>query len=171
MPPPAAAQRPSPVQTAGPPMCKQRASSRLAVVDTSAASSCPSTVAGPAAPPQAAAHSPAPAEGTDAPIPEKWVEIWETCWKITEEIAGEPGCSTTDFENAMMMFQQLAEYEWGRPLEVRESHPVTVEAHLLARWRSPSPRRSRSPSHATSHRASSSSHSRSRSRSLSTIII
>ena len=169
--PPAAAQRPSPVQTAGPPKCKQRASSRLAVVDTSAASSCPSTVAGPAAPPQAAAHSPAPAEGTDAPIPEKWVEIWETCWKITEEIAGEPGCSTTDFEYTRMVFQQLAEYEWGRPLRERESYPVTVNEHELARWRSPSPHSSRSRSHATSHQASSSSHSRSRSRSPSTIII
>jgi len=151
LPPQVAADSPSPVENT--------------VVSTTASSSRPSIVAGRAVPPQVAAHSPAQVEGTDVSTPELWIEIWESCWALNKDIARKPGCRS-DFDNAMMMFQQLAEYEWGRPPRVRNSYPVTVDEHQLARWRSPSPRSSRSPSHATSRGLEgyrSSSHSRSRS--------
>jgi hypothetical protein len=137
-----------------------------------------------------AAHNPTPVRRTYASIPEQWLEIWEHCWKVCSEIIHEPGCSRSDYDYAMMVFQQLAEHEWDRPFRVRKSYPVTVEEPWLARWRSRSSRRSRSPSspkdpsshrasssrsrspsHATSHRASSPSHSCSRSRSPSILIL
>ena len=137
--PPAAAQRPSPVQTAGPPECKQRASSRIAVADTSAANSCPSIVA--------------PVEGVDVLTWEKWVEIWNNCWELNAAVARNAPCraESPDFENAMMTFRQLAKLEHRRPLQARNAHPVSVtESRLANFYRSPSHSRSRSPSHATS---------------------
>ena len=160
VPPPAAAQRPSPVQTAGPPKCKQRASSRLAVADTSAANSCPSIVA--------------PVEGVDVSTWEKWVEIWNNCWELNAAVARRPP-NRSDFDNAMMTFHQLARLEHRRPLQARNAHPVSVtESRLANFYRSPSHSRSRSPSHATSRElegnrspqpvsCNQSSHSRSRS--------
>ena len=121
-------------------------------------------------PSEVAAHNPALMESTDASTAEKWVETWEIGWAINEEIARNASCRS-DYINTMTMFQQLAEYERGRPPEVRRLHPVTVETHWLARWVSPLPHRSRSPSHATSHRASSPSHSCNRSRSPSNVIL
>jgi hypothetical protein len=143
--PPAAAQRPSPVQTAGPPKCKQRACSRLAVADTSAANSCPSIDA--------------PVEGVDVSTlekmeeiwnGEKWVEIWDNCWRLTAAVARRPP-DRSDFDDAMMTFHKLARLEHRRPLQTRSAHPVSVTARRLADfYRSPSHSRSRSPSHATS---------------------
>ena len=136
VPPPASAQRPSPVQTAGLPMCKQLARSRLAVVDTSAANSCPSIVA--------------PVEGVDVSTLEKWVEIWDNCWRLNAAVARRPP-DRSDFDNAMMTFHQLARFEHRRPLQARNAHPVSVTERRLADfYRSPSHSRSRSPSHATS---------------------
>ena len=141
VPPPAAAQRPSPVQTAGPPMCKQRASSRQAVVDTSAASSCPSIVA--------------PVEGVDVSTLDQWVEIWNgpkwaeiwnNCWELNAAVARRPP-RRSDFDNAMMTFHQLAKLEHRRPLQARIAHPVSVTERRLANfYRSPSHSRSRSHS-------------------------
>jgi hypothetical protein len=134
--PPAAAQRPSPVQTAGPPKCKQRACSRLAVADTSAANSCPSIVA--------------PVEGVDVSTWEKWVEIWNNCWELNAAVARMAPCRA-ESEKAIMRFHQLAKLEHRRPLQTRSAHPVSVTARRLADfYRSPSHSRSRSPSHATS---------------------
>ena len=134
--PPAAAQRPSPVQTAGLPMCKQLARSRLAVVDTSAANSCPSIVA--------------PVEGVDVSTWEKWVEIWNNCWELNAAVARMAPCRA-ESEKAIMRFHQLAKLEHRRPLQARSAHPVSVTARRLADfYRSPSHSRSRSPSHATS---------------------
>ena len=161
---PAAAQRPSPVQTAGPPKCKQRACSRLAVADTSAANRCPSIVA--------------PVEGVDVLTWEKWVEIWNNCWELNAAVARRPP-DRSDFDDAMMTFHQLARLEHRRPLQARNAHPVSVTARRLADfYRSPSHSRSRSPSHATSREfegsqsaepqpvsCNQSSHSRSHSRS------
>ena len=142
-----------------------RPQARCTVVSITAASSHPSIVAGLAVP----AHNPTPVRRTDTSTPEQWLEIWKHCWKICSEIIHEPGCSRSDYDYAMMVFQQLAEYEWDRPVRVRKSHPVTVEEPRLARWRSPSPSRSRSPlspQDPSSHRASSS-----RSRSPATLIL
>ena len=143
--PPAAAQRPSPVQTAGPPKCKQRACSRLAVADTSAANSCPSIDA--------------PVEGVDVSTLEKmeeiwngkkWVEIWDNCWRLNAAVARRPP-DRSDFDDAMMTFHQLARLEHRRPLQARSAHPVSVTARRLADfYQPPSHSRSRSPSHATS---------------------
>ena len=137
-----------------------------------------------------AAPKPTPVRRTYASIQEQWLEIWEHCWKVCSEIIHEPGCSRSDYDYAMMVFRQLAAHEWDRPFRVRKSYPVTVEEPWLARWRSQSSRRSRSPSspkgpsshrasssrsrspsHATSHRASSPSHSCSGSRSPSILIL
>ena len=163
-----------------------RPQARCTVVSITAANNHPSIVAGLAVP----AHNPTPVRRTDASTPEQWLEIWEHCWKVCSEIIHEPGCSRSDYDYAVMVFQQLAEHARDRPFRVRKSYPVTVEEPWLARWRSRSSRRSRSPSspkdpsshrasssrsrspsHATSHRASSPSHSCSRSRSPSILIL